>query len=89
MNEEKSNESVEVSEQCQGVKAEISQRDVEIRELNQSIQATISENQSIERECESLKMGCNEQQEIRSRQQATIYQNNGALSKWEQECFAQ
>ena len=44
MNDEKAKESVEVSEQCQGVKAEICQRDVEIRELNQNIQATISEN---------------------------------------------
>lgn len=34
MNDEKAKESVEVSEQVQGVKAEISQRDVEIRELN-------------------------------------------------------
>jgi len=28
-------------------------------------------------------MGINEQQEIRSKQQGTIYQQNGALSKWE------
>ena len=34
-------------------------------------------------------MSINEQQEIRSKQQGTIYQQNGALSKWELECFAQ
>lgn len=61
MNDEKAKEAVEVSEQVQGVKAEICQKDVEIRELNQTIQATISENQSIERECDSLKQGINEQ----------------------------
>jgi lipase chaperone LimK len=34
-------------------------------------------------------MSISDQQELRQRQQSTIYQSNGALSKWEQECFAQ
>jgi len=46
-------------------------------------------NQGIERENENVKYSITENQELRQRQQSTIYQNNGALSKWEQECFAQ
>ena len=46
-------------------------------------------NQAVERENENQKHQISENQELRQRQQGTIYQNNGALSKWEQECFAQ
>lgn len=45
-------------------------------------------NQGLERENENVKYSITENQELRQRQQSTIYQNNGALSKWEQECFA-
>ena len=46
-------------------------------------------NQGIERENENMRASISDNQELRHRQQSTIYQNNGALSKWEQECFAQ
>lgn len=46
-------------------------------------------NQGVERENENVKYSITEQQEKRQMQQSTIYQSNGALSKWEQECFAQ
>jgi len=87
-NADKAKEGIEVSEQIQAVRAEISARDQEIRELSGQIHATITQNQALEREIETLKAGINEGQEVRSRQQGTIYQQNGALSKWEQECFA-
>jgi chromosome segregation ATPase len=46
-------------------------------------------NQGIERENDNVRTSIQDNQELRHRQQSTIYQNNGALSKWEQECFAQ
>lgn len=88
-NADKAKEGIEVSEQIQAVRVEINARDQEIRDLSAQIHTTISTNQALERENESLKMSINEQQEVRQRQQGTIYQQNGALSKWEQECFAQ
>lgn len=88
-NADKAKEGIEVSEQIQAVRTEINARDQEIRDLSAQIHTTISSNQALEREIESLKGAINEQQEVRTRQQGTIYQQNGALSKWEQECFAQ
>ena len=49
----------------------------------------IANNQGLERETENLRHTIGDQQDLRQRQQGTIYQNNGQLSKWEQECFAQ
>jgi hypothetical protein len=42
-----------------------------------------SSNQSLEREIDNVKASIQECQELRHRQQNTIYQSNGALSKWE------
>ena len=57
--------------------------------MNHEIQTTVSHNQALERENENLRYSISECQELRQRQQGTIYQGNGALSKWEQECYAQ
>ena len=67
-NNDRAAESTEIAEKTQAVRAEISSKDTEINQLNAEIQGTITENQITEREIESLKMSCNEQQEIRSRQ---------------------
>jgi len=47
------------------------------------------QNQGVERGNENIQHSISENQEKRNMQQQTIYQSNGALSKWEQECFAQ
>ena len=73
-NADKAREGIEVSEQIQAVRVEVNARDQEIRDLSAQIHSTISSNQGLERENESLKMAINEQQEVRSRQQGTIYQ---------------
>jgi hypothetical protein len=57
--------------------------------MENDMNGTVMHNQGIERENENVKHSISENQELRQRQQSTIYQNNGALSKWEQECFAQ
>lgn len=88
-NNDKSQESVEITETTQGVKIEISSRDSDIREFQQEISTTVMHNQGIERENENCRNSICDSQDVRQRQQSTIYQNNGALSKWEQECFAQ
>ena len=67
---------------------EISERDKELRDLQHDIQSTVSHNQALEREIEGLRQNIAQAQELRHQQQNTIYQNNAALSKWEQECFA-
>ena len=82
-NTDKSQESVEVNEQTQGVKIEISEKDGEIRELHNSIASTVMQNQGVERENDNVKHSISSNQELRHTQQSTIYQNNGALSKWE------
>ena len=53
------------------------------------IQSTVAHNQALEREIEGLRHSIAEGQEVRHQQQNSIYQNNAALQKWEQECFAQ
>ena len=73
-NADKAKEGIEVSEQIQAVRVEITARDAEIRDLSAQIHTVIASNQALERENESLKMGINEQQEVRTRQQGTIYQ---------------
>ena len=57
--------------------------------MQHDIQTTVQHNQSLEREIDNVKASIQECQELRHRQQNTIYQSNGALSKWEQECYAQ
>lgn len=88
-NEDRAKDSVEASEQTSAVRAEISSTEVILRETQGEIANCITVNQSIERDIDTTKGTICEQQELRSRQQATIYQNNGALNKWEQEVFAQ
>jgi len=47
------------------------------------------QSEGLERENDDTRTTIGSNQELRHRQQSTIYQSNGALSKWEQECFAQ
>merc|ERR1719326_191045 len=88
-NADKQKEGVEVSEQTAAVRIEIAEREKELRDLQHDIQTTVQHNQSLEREIDNVKASIQECQELRHRQQNTIYQSNGALSKWEQECYAQ
>lgn len=88
-NNDKQKEGIEVSEQTQAVRVEITSNDKDIRDLQCEIQTCVSHNQALERENESLRASISDQQELRHRQQSTIYQSNAALSKWEQECYAQ
>lgn len=53
-------ESVEISEMTQQVRIELSEREVELGELSQGIQTTVAHNQSLERECDTLKLSINE-----------------------------
>ena len=71
------------------MRAEISSAEVSLRETSGEIANMITVNQSVERDIDTCKCNITDQQEVRSRQQATIYQNHGALNKWEQEVFAQ
>jgi len=87
-NADKQKEGIEVSEQTAAVRVEISEREKELRDLQHDIQTTVQHNQSLEREIDNIKASIQECQELRHRQQNTIYQSNGALSKWEQECYA-
>lgn len=89
LNEDRARDSVEASEQTSAVRAEISATEAGLRETEGEITNCITMNQSLERDIETCKHQLNDQQEVRSRQQATIYQNNGALVKWDQEVFAQ
>ena len=66
-NDDRAKESIEVSEQCQAVKAEICAKDGEIREIQQVIQTTICENQSHERDIEVVKSQLAEQQDLRAK----------------------
>jgi chromosome segregation ATPase len=53
-------ESVEISEMTQQVRIEVSASEVELGELSQGIQTSVAHNQSLERECETLKLSINE-----------------------------
>lgn len=88
-NEDRAKDSVEASEQTSAVRAEITSTEVALRETEGEITNCITMNQSLERDIDMTKQQINDAQEVRSRQQATIYQNNGALVKWDQEVFAQ
>ena len=54
-NNERTNETQEVSEQIRAVRIEIEHKETEIRELNQEMQTVIMKNQGIERENENQK----------------------------------
>ena len=54
-NNDKCNETQEVTEQTRSVRIEIEHKESEIRELNQEIQTRIMHNQGIERENENTK----------------------------------
>jgi len=54
-NNERTNETQEVSEQIRSVRIEIEHKETEIRELNQEMQTVIMKNQGIERENENQK----------------------------------
>ena len=54
-NNERTNETQEVSEQIRAVRIEIEHKETEIRELNQEMQTVIMKNQGVERENENQK----------------------------------
>ena len=54
-NNERTNETQEVSEQIRAVRIEIEHKETEIRELNQEMQTIIMKNQGVERENENQK----------------------------------
>ena len=64
---DKQKEGIEVSEQTQAVRIEITERDKEIRDLQSDIQGTVGHNQSLEREIENVKYSIQECQELRHR----------------------
>lgn len=67
-NGDRANESVDIQDQTQQIRIEISAQDSEIRDLKNDISSKVMHNQGVERENENVKYSITEQQELRQRQ---------------------